>query len=236
MSAEPNDDEAARRRELLAGVLESWFARTEDVFLSLPAAELVLSIKHESSSRPPGEPMVVTLHSGIVAQSQLSRIAALWSKVFPILRKASLAQGGEVANFFHEWVHPNHPGKGAAPEYETESRKFAKRMMTELLAAFAGVWPMHHHLRRYAETLGLQDSIYTDPIAEVLFPSRDLEDWRKANQEHAAAADKLADKWSKEDPAKLRRYSQQSSRSRARLALAASRATGRCVSDFRIQP
>lgn len=72
--------------------------------------------------------------------------------------------------------------------------------MTDLLAAFAGNWMMHHRLRCYAEILGLHKDIQTDPIAEVLFPSREHQDWRKAQERQQAAADKLAEEWCKKEP------------------------------------
>lgn len=200
LSAKPNDDEVSKRREILATTLEKWFAANKNLFVGIPAAELVLSIKHEDTSTPPGEPMTMTFHFGVVAQNQLARIAALWPKVFPILREASAIKGSEIASIFHEWVHPNHPGKGSPPEYEIESRSRARQMMADLLAAFAGDWTMHHKLRRYAEILGLHNAIQTDPIAEVLFPSHELGDWREAQERQRTAADKLANVWSKVEP------------------------------------
>lgn len=200
LSAKPNDDSATTRREILATSLAKWFTVNGDAFIAVHAAELVISIKHEDTSAPPGEPMVMTFHFGIVAQNQLSKIAALWPKVFPIFRETASSQGSGVSNFFHEWVHPNHPGKGAPPEYEKESREHARRMMTDLLVAFAGNWTMHHRLRRYAEILGLTKSLHTDPIAEVLFPSREPVDWQKAKERQQIAADKLAEEWCKKEP------------------------------------
>ena len=200
LSAKPNDDEASIRRELLANSLEKWFATNKDLLVALHAAELVVSVKHEATSTPPGEPMTLTFHWGCVGQNQLSKIAALWPKVLPIFREASSTRCGEIANIFHEWVHPNHPGQGAPPEYEKESRGYARQMMAELLTAFTGDWTKHHKLRRYAEILGLHQAIQTDPIAEILFPSREPDDWREAQERQRAAADKLAEEWSKNDP------------------------------------
>lgn len=192
LSARPNDDAVSERRKLLSVSLEKWFALNKHQSVGLQAAELVLSIKHEATSTPPGEPMTVTLHFGVVAQNQLSKIAALWPKISPMLRQASPSQGGEIANILHEWVHPNHPGKGRPPEYEQESRGYARQMMTDLLEAYDGKWTFHHHLHNYAEKLGLLDKIKIDPIVEVLFPPRDFEDWEKEEARRAAAADELA--------------------------------------------
>jgi len=84
LGAKSNDNEASRRRELLATSLEKWFTATRNLFVAVQAAELVLSTKYEDTSTPPGEPMTVTFHLGVVAQDQLSKIAGLWSKVLPI--------------------------------------------------------------------------------------------------------------------------------------------------------
>lgn len=200
LSARPNEDDASRTREILTTSLEKWFAVNKDIFVAVRAAELALSIKHEDTSSPPGEPMVVTFHFGVVAQNQLSRIASLWPRVLPILQQAAPSQGGEIANIFHEWVYPDFHGRNTPKEYENESRGHARSMIAELLAAFAGNWTMHHHLRRYAEILELHNAIQTDPISEVLFPSRDPLDWREAEERQKAAADKLAEEWSKNEP------------------------------------
>src|SRR5207249_11837123 len=62
LSAKPNDGDASKRREILAASLEKWFAANKDLFVAIRAAELVLSIKHEDTSTPPGEPMTMTFH------------------------------------------------------------------------------------------------------------------------------------------------------------------------------
>jgi hypothetical protein len=193
-------DEASSRRKLLATALKEWYGVRRDVYIAIRAAELVLTIKYEDSSSPPGEPMVVTIHFGVVVQNQLSRIASLWPKVLPILRDARPSQASEIANIFHEWVHPDFHAKNTPQAYVEESRSHARRMMADLLVAFAGNWTMHHHLRRYAEILGLHEAILSDPIAEVLFPSREALDWRQAQDRQRAAADKLAEEWSRGEP------------------------------------
>jgi hypothetical protein len=203
LSAKPNDDAVSERRKLLSASLEKWFAVNKHPSVSLQAAELVLSIKHEATSTPPGEPMTMTLHFGVVAQNQLSKIVALWPKILPILRQASPSQGGEIANIFHEWVHPNHPGKGTPPEYEQESRGYARQMMADLLQAYAGKWTFHHHLHNYAEKLGLLDKVEIDPIAAVLYPPRDFEDWEIEEARRATAADELASQLKDRDPASV---------------------------------
>jgi hypothetical protein len=200
LSAKPNDDDASKRREILAISLEKWPAKNKEPFVVLRVAELVLSIKYEAISNPPGEPMTVTFHSGVVAQERLSRIASLWPKVLPILRAAPQSHRGEIANVFHEWVYPNFHGRNTPKEYESESRSHAKRMMADLLAEFCDEWTLHHKLRRYAEILGLKDALKIDPIADVLFPSSEPQNWREAHERQQAAADKLAEQWSKGEP------------------------------------
>jgi len=145
----------------------------------------------------------MTLHFGVVAQNQLSKIAALWPKILPILRQASPSQGSEIANIFHEWVHPNHPGSGTPPEYEQESRGYARQMMVDLLRAYAGKWTFHHRLHNYAEKLGLLDKVEIDPIAAVLYPPRDFDDWENEETRRAAAADELASQLKDRDPASV---------------------------------
>jgi hypothetical protein len=200
LGANPNDDEVSERRKLLATSLEKWFKISNDLFVGVQAAGLVLSFKHETTSTPAGDPMTITFHFGVVAQGQLPKIAALWPKVLPILRKALPSQGAEISNVFHEWVHPNHPGKGAPPEYERESREHARRMLADLLEAYAGRWTFHHHLYHHAATLGLLAKIEIDPIAEVLHPPRDFSNWEKEQAHCAAAADQLASDLKARDP------------------------------------
>jgi hypothetical protein len=200
LSAKPNDDGASKRRQILAVSLEKWFAKNKNLFVAVRVAELVMSIKHEDTSTPPGEPMTMTFHFGLVAQKHLSSIAALWSKVLPILREAAPAQAGEIANIFHDWVYPSFHGKDVPEEYRIESHTHANKMMSDLLNASAGDWTVHHKLRRYADELGLHDAVRTDPIAEILFPSREPDDWREAQERQHAAADKLADEWIKSEP------------------------------------
>ena len=192
LGAKPNGDEVSERRKLLAVSLEEWFAANKNPLVAVQAAELVLSIRHETNSSTPGEPMTMTLHFGVVAQQQLSKIAGLWQKVLPILSRALPSQGSKVAGIFHEWVHPNQPGKGTPPEYEEESRRYARQMMGDLLDAYAGKWTFHHHCHNYAEKLGLSDKIQIDPTAEVLYPPRDFGDWEEEEARRAAAAEKLA--------------------------------------------
>jgi hypothetical protein len=200
LSAKPNDDEVFDRRKLLAASLEKWFATNKNPIVAVHAAALVLSIKHEATSTPPGEPMTVTWHYGVVAQNQLSKIATLWPKILPILHEALPMQGSEIANMFHEWVHPNCPGAGMSPEYQHESRAHARRMIGYLLEAYAGKWTFHHHLYNYSSKLGLLDKIKINLIAKVLYPPRDFSDWEKEQARRAAAADRLASQLMGRDP------------------------------------
>jgi hypothetical protein len=200
LSAKPNEDEVFDRRKLLAISLEQWFATNKNPFVGIPAAALALSIKHEATSTPPGEPMTVTFHYGVVAQNQLSKIATLWPKILPILREAPPMQGSEIANVFHEWVYPNCPGPGMSSGYQRESRAHARRMIGDLLEAYAGKWTFHHQLYNYSRKLGLLDKIKIHPIAEVLYPPRDFSDWEKEEKRRAAAADNLASQLIDNDP------------------------------------
>jgi hypothetical protein len=203
LSAKPNDNDASRRRELLAASLAKWHAINKDKFIALIAAQLVLSIKHEDTSSPPGEPMTITLHFGVVAQNQLPRIAAQWPKVLPILVEAEPSQQNGVANIFHEWIHPDFQSKNTPKEYEVESRNFARQMMKELLAATVGNWTMHYHLHHYAEKLDLLAEIKIDPIAEILYPPRDYSDWENKERRRQQAADELGSQLSDKDPLKV---------------------------------
>jgi hypothetical protein len=203
LSAKPNDDDASKRRELLATSLTKWNATNKDKFIAILAAKLVLSLKHEDTSSPPGEPMTMTFHRGVVAQTQLSRIAALWPKVLPILREADQSQQSEIANIFHEWIHPDFHGNNTLKEYENESRSHARKMMAELLNVFVGNWTMHHHLHNYADKLGLLAKMQIDPIAEILYPPRDFLDWENEQKHRQSAGDILASQLSDKDPAKV---------------------------------
>lgn len=203
LSAKPNDDGASKRRELLAASLAKWHKTNKDEFIALFAAKLVLSTKHEDTSSPPGEPMTMTFHRGVVAQAQLSRIAALWPKVLPILREADQSQQSEIANIFHEWIHPDFHGRNTLKEYENESHSHARQMMAELLDVFAGNWTMHHHLHNYADKLGLLAKVQIDPIVEILYPPRDFSDWENEKKRRQAAADILASQMSDKDPTKV---------------------------------
>jgi hypothetical protein len=200
LSAKPNDDDASKRRELLAASLAKWHTTNKDKFIALIAAKLVLSIKHEDTSSPPGEPMTMTLHFGVVAQSQLPRIAALWPKVLPILREADPSQQSGIANIFHEWIHPGFHGRNTPKEYEVESRGHARQMMAEFLDAFSGNWTMHHHLYHYADKLGLLAKVHIDPIAEILYPPRDYSDWENEEKRRQATAEILGSQLSDKDP------------------------------------
>jgi hypothetical protein len=200
LSAKPNDDEVFDRRKLLAASLEKWFVTNKNPFVGVPVAALVLAIKHEATSTPPGEPMTITWHYGVVAQNQLSKIATLWPKILPILREALPIQGSEIANMFHEWVHPNSPGPGMSTKYQHESRAHARRMIGDLLEAYAAKWTFHHHLYNYSSKLGLLDKIKINPIAEVLYPPRDFSDWEKEEARRAAAADRLGFQLMDKDP------------------------------------
>ena len=200
LGANPDSNEVSERRKLLAEALEKWFVINKDQFIGVQAADLILSIKHEATLNSPGEPMVLTLRFGVVDRSQISKIAALWPKVLPILREAFPVQGVEIANIFHQWIHPNHPGQGTPPEYENESRGYARKMIADLLEAYDGKWTFHHHLYNYSRKLGLVGKIKIDPIAEILFPPRDVSDWQKEEARRVAAADALASELKDKDP------------------------------------
>jgi hypothetical protein len=200
LSAKPNSPDVVQRRRNLAKTLASWFQRNKSQSIAVFATSLVLSIKYEDTSTPPGEFRNVIFHAGVTEQQHLGNIAALWQIVSPILHEADLSEGCNVADIFHTWIFPDFMHRGLDKEYVKESRKHARSMMSDLLRAFTGKWTHHHHLRRYAVCLGLEKLIESDPVAEVLFPSREHTNWRKAQSQQMAAANKLADEWSARDP------------------------------------
>lgn len=193
-------EDAARRRELLANVLLKWSKVNDCPIVSVSAAALALAIKHESTSMPTGETNVVTFHFGVIDQSQLGRVAALFSTLLPILQRAELSQGLALADIFHAWIYPDFHRSDLSQEYKDQSRKYARSMMTELLEAVAGKWTHHYHLRRYAEELGLGSHISIVSTADILYPSHATGDWDAAKVNRQVAADRLVDDYLRYDP------------------------------------
>jgi hypothetical protein len=202
-SAKPGEPDAIERREVLARTLAKWSAANKEPRISIPAALLVLSIEHEDNSSPPGEPMMVVLHRGVVSQDQLSGIASLWPIIRTILRDADMSQGSSISHAFHAWIHPGSHGGHVPNEYSNQSRDHARQMIEELLRDFPESWTLHYHLRRYAEEVGLAEQVVTHPIAEILFPTRKLNDWDEEEKQLNAGADEFAVRLSGRDPSSV---------------------------------
>lgn len=201
LGAQPDSDEFVGRRKQLLNALNTNARALTCRSVVCAAAELIISIRYEATSIPPGERNTITLERALVIQPLLSKVAALWEGVVRYLSELDASEIPSVVGILHEWVHPKFHGGDLPPTYIEECRHHATSMLTTLLSAYAGKWTHHYHLHDFASKLNLQSLLHVDPLAAILYPSPDCSgDWRTFREGHLVKVGQLAESLALQDP------------------------------------
>jgi len=199
-SGKPGSGEAISRREMLFGSTLAWFAETPNTHVALQALKYLLSPTFSDREMGPGSTVTVTFVTGLITPAEMSAIRGFWPRVMEFLRSVSIEDWGPIFDLIHEWLFPGRVGPNIPKGTQGLMREFAREMAIDIIGINTGHPGVLSHLYRTFKNLGIKLQIALDAEFDTLFPAEGRgQNWQRDQAKQAAAATKLADKWSIQD-------------------------------------
>lgn len=212
-TAEPGAGEAIPRRRGVIRAVRSWLGRirppgadpqdTGDraAEVAVQAVAYALSPQFERTSMDPGLGRTVTIARATLSLAEVQEMPDLWSEALRVLEQVPARHWKAVLEALNDWAYPARHGLDEThPERAQAMHDLARRMVGDLAPLLSGHPGLLTSIRERAERLGVSVACPEDPDFAVLFPCRVDMDWRKEEQENAAAAGALADRWALLEP------------------------------------
>jgi hypothetical protein len=192
-------DVTMRRRIAVLDALERLAREIQKMDTLLAAVGDVMSLTFERHESVPAEPNTLRIVSGVVPLGVVPSIARLWPSVWSLLNARPAAAVGAVTGMLSDWVHPGSRVQ-LAEGYERVCHDLARPMIETVASDHAESWTVLRHLEHAAKRVGAKLPPPPNVLAEILFPTRELEfrDPLLAAQRESAA--KLAREWVKTGP------------------------------------
>lgn len=204
-AAHPNTGQAFFRREELLKAVRTWLHDGKDIDIGLKALEWVLSPGFEFSSTDPGAGNTVTIHFGSLPTDELLAVAGLWDEVLAIIGDVRIEHWEPIRRLIENWVYPSRSTLGRAMPEEIYGlmQEQSAGMLADIIPLVNDQPGIMQWASRIAEHLNLEIEIPVDGEFQTLYPGRELEDWRAAEERQAVAVRELAAQWSHENPATI---------------------------------
>jgi hypothetical protein len=199
-SAEPGTSQATARRGVLLDSALSWFAQSNNANITLKAIRLVLSPAFADREIGPGSELTVTFRSGLITQHEMSIIRGFWPRIKEFFRTASIQDWNPMFDLIHEWLFPSWAAESVSEKIRSLMQEFACEIATDIISMNTAHPGVLSRISRTFKDLGIKLPINLDPEFNTVFPVEGQgQDWKKAEAEQQAAANKLVEKWSSQD-------------------------------------
>ncbi len=201
-SVEPGDAKAVERRRLLVETLVCMPEGDEFPAETLDLIDQVFWPAFEENVVAPGDGNRFQSRFGMLRLAQIEQIVGIWPAIFAWLRRQQQIPWKAVLKLLRHWGFPNVRHAADPSMIVVDSLHAAARQFVVDVASLAIESPaVVESLHRLAEHLKMPLSLSRDLEFRILFS----DSWHRADwQEHEAACrvevDRLAERWSEEDP------------------------------------
>ena len=196
----PGSGVVIERRETLLKVIKDVISKGMDERVCFKALPFVFSLRYEYHTTDPGLGRTVTFTHGPITLDEIKRIASFWPEVLSIVKKLKNPDWSLVMEVINEIAFPfisnTYPGF-----YEVR-KKIVAQMLGDLLALSGTRIGLSHRIKDISQQLKIKLKVKLDKDFETLFPSREMGDWKIAQEFQRKALLKLAEKWAKLTPDK----------------------------------
>ena len=191
----PGSGVVIKRREMLLKVIKDVISKGMDERVCFKALPFVFSLRYENHTTDPGIGRTVTFTHGPITLDEIKRIASFWPEVLSIVKKLKNPDWSLVIEVINEIAFPfinnTYPGF-----YEVR-KKIVAQMLSDLLALSGTRIGLFHRIKGISQQLELKLKVKLEKDFETLFPYREIEDWKIAQEWQRKAVLKLAGKWAK---------------------------------------
>ncbi len=199
IEAYPGRGIALPRRKSVLNTVKSWLASGGAPDIGYRALKSALSPEFNSTSSDPGSETKITIHYGALTLEEILSFNELWSQIIPLIENYPSNNWIPIREIVEMWAYPGRINP-ITPEVAAAMKAIAEKMLNSLLPFLStkpGFILWAHHLS--SET-GLNLLAKPDPIYEILYPVRELKDWRESEERQKSSVRDLAKEWASHDP------------------------------------
>ena len=180
-------DEVFHRRATLVRATERWWQQTQDHDTAIRMMCIALTPKLDYSALDPGAGMTLNIFRGVYPSQLLEQLTELWPTAIDIIRMATCVPWMDLLKVVSAWAYED-PEIALPEETRAFMRRFAERMLRDLVEATREHPGVQHMLRRETEGFGLDIDLTLDPEFEAVYPEMQT----FAVEEHLKLASSLA--------------------------------------------
>ncbi|MCH7701726.1 MAG: ATP-binding protein [Planctomycetes bacterium] len=197
-SAVPGTESVVARRQALLDATLEWRARGGDLGIAIRAMRSVLSPRFEQHEPVPGSEPKLTIQWGMVTEEELDGLLELWPRIARWLGGEEIEDWAPIFDSIEALKHSVPTGPHISEAFVDRARTHARRMLEDVVPLLQDNQAALHRAKRLNEHLSANVSIALDPEFEVLFPTREGEDWQADEVRQKEDADLLVEKWKAE--------------------------------------
>lgn len=191
-SAYPGSPAVVERRHRVLRAAETWLEGGGDQAVGLHALALALSPIYSNTESNPGSGRTITFSRGLVSRKDMQAIRGFWPSVRDKVSRSARTHWGPLKEAVVAWAYPRTGHQDVSKQLEEEAQGFAAEMLQDLVGIAQNSLGIVHWARQIADQVGIELTVVVDPVFDVLYPVRELDDWRRAEEEQRARADALA--------------------------------------------
>ena len=180
-------DEVFHRRATLVRATERWWQQTQDHGTAIRMMCIALTPKLDYSALDPGAGMTLNIVRGVYPPRLLEQLTELWPAAINIVRMATGVPWMDLLKVVSTWAYED-PNLALPEETRAFMRRFAERMLRDLVEATREHPGVQHMLRRETDRFGLDIDLTLDPEFEAVYPEMQT----FAVEEHLKLASSLA--------------------------------------------
>lgn len=191
----PGSGEALKRRQVLLNKVQEWLSSKKNLNVGLHALRITLSPEFQDHSTDPGKGHTVTLRRGYILPKEVLALKDLWEKALHVIKTVEITNWGLLRNLVEEWTYPRLLNVEESLELSNTMRSFVRQMLHDIVELANEHPGILHWANQIAKHLNIDLEIKLDLDFEVLFPEKNLKNWRAAEEQQINAVRKLADNW-----------------------------------------
>lgn len=162
-------DEVFHRRATLVRATERWRQHTGDHDTAIRMMCIALTPKLDYSALDPGAGTTLNIVRGVYPSRLLEQLTELWPTAIDIIRMATDVPWMDVLGVVSAWAYQD-PELVLPEETQALMKKFAERMLQDLVEATREHPGVQHRLRRETDRFELEIDLTLDPEFEAVYP------------------------------------------------------------------
>lgn len=196
------------RRLATLGVVGQWLNAGKSVDVALEVLSHILRPGVEDIASDPGAGNQIRISQGVLPIQELAALDDAWGVVVQLVAEHAVTSFVPLLSVIEQWCYPGQVSLGSASGDEKwrRSARGRVRMVVEALIERCGV---HHgllaRLKQTSERSRLGVRVPLDREFEVLFPTRELSDWRAAERRWQRDVEELSAAWTARTPKSIAR-------------------------------